>query len=181
MVPGRPSEATGGFEPPHKGFADLSLTTWVRRRGVHLPPDKQNPATWWDWGRRGHFLEEVYLRNLRCDYRTPPAPKGRAGNGIRTRDINLGKVALYQLSYSRIGGGNIINSRRLSKLNSQYSRLPSSYQCVRLKYTSGDPKSQDSSKILFPENHIRIRPFEDRFISHMKELTQKAHQREGFL
>ena len=26
-----------------------------------------------------------------------------AGDGIRTRDINLGKVALYQLSYSRIG------------------------------------------------------------------------------
>ena len=25
----------------------------------------------------------------------------RAGNGTRTRDINLGKVALYQLSYSR--------------------------------------------------------------------------------
>jgi hypothetical protein len=27
-------EAPGGFEPPHKGFADLSLTTWVRRRIV---------------------------------------------------------------------------------------------------------------------------------------------------
>jgi hypothetical protein len=26
-----------------------------------------------------------------------------AGDGIRTRDINLGKVALYQLSYSRVG------------------------------------------------------------------------------
>ena len=26
-----------------------------------------------------------------------------AGDGIRTRDINLGKVALYQLSYSRFG------------------------------------------------------------------------------
>ena len=26
----------------------------------------------------------------------------RAGDGIRTRDINLGKVALYQLSYSRL-------------------------------------------------------------------------------
>ena len=26
-----------------------------------------------------------------------------AGDGIRTRDIDLGKVALYQLSYSRPG------------------------------------------------------------------------------
>jgi hypothetical protein len=27
-----------------------------------------------------------------------------AGDGIRTRDIDLGKVALYQLSYSRESG-----------------------------------------------------------------------------
>ena len=27
-----------------------------------------------------------------------------AGDGVRTRDINLGKVALYQLSYSRLEG-----------------------------------------------------------------------------
>jgi hypothetical protein len=27
-----------------------------------------------------------------------------AGDGIRTRDIDLGKVALYQLSYSRLSG-----------------------------------------------------------------------------
>ena len=26
-----------------------------------------------------------------------------AGNEARTRDLNLGKVALYQLSYSRLG------------------------------------------------------------------------------
>ena len=26
-------EATAGFEPAHKGFADLSLTTWVPRLG----------------------------------------------------------------------------------------------------------------------------------------------------
>ncbi len=25
-----------------------------------------------------------------------------AGGGIRTRDLNLGKVALYQLSYTRL-------------------------------------------------------------------------------
>ncbi len=29
-----------------------------------------------------------------------------AGNGIRTRDPNLGKVVLYQLSYSRTRGSN---------------------------------------------------------------------------
>ena len=27
----REAEAPGGFEPPHRGFADLCLTTWLRR------------------------------------------------------------------------------------------------------------------------------------------------------
>ena len=31
------------------------------------------------------------------------APRG-AEDGIRTRDLNLGKVALYQLSYFRMNG-----------------------------------------------------------------------------
>src|SRR2546425_6615260 len=33
----------------------------------------------------------------------PTVRQGRAGNGTRTRDPNLGKVVLYQLSYSRVG------------------------------------------------------------------------------
>ena len=33
-----------------------------------------------------------------------------AGNEVRTRDLNLGKVALYQLSYSRIRG--VLNGAR---------------------------------------------------------------------
>ncbi|MBM2840623.1 MAG: hypothetical protein HW412_1151 [Bacteroidetes bacterium] len=41
--------------------------------------------------------------------------RGRAGNGTRTRDINLGKVALYQLSYSRMGRSNITNDQNLCK------------------------------------------------------------------
>ena len=31
-----------------------------------------------------------------------PLVKTGAGNETRTRDLNLGKVALYQLSYSRV-------------------------------------------------------------------------------
>ena len=36
-----------------------------------------------------------------CSYLRPSARPSRAGNGTRTRDPNLGKVVLYQLSYSR--------------------------------------------------------------------------------
>ena len=32
----------------------------------------------------------------------PEPGRKRAGDGIRTRDPNLGKVVLYQLSYSRL-------------------------------------------------------------------------------
>ena len=48
-------EASPGFEPGHKGFADLCLTTWLCRR-------------------------------VGADY------------GVRTRYLDLGKVALYQMS-----------------------------------------------------------------------------------
>ena len=30
-------------------------------------------------------------------------PKKRADDGLRTRDLQLGKLALYQLSYVRVG------------------------------------------------------------------------------
>ena len=36
-----------------------------------------------------------------CPTALPPYRRSRAGNGTRTRDPNLGKVVLYQLSYSR--------------------------------------------------------------------------------
>ena len=43
------------------------------------------------------ILQTVALDHLAM----PPHKKNGAGNGVRTRDLNLGKVALYQLSYSR--------------------------------------------------------------------------------
>ncbi len=65
-------EARVGIEPTNKGFADLCLTTWLPRQ--------------------------------RTDFRlgSSSLAKGGAGDGARTRDIDLGKVALYQLSYSRL-------------------------------------------------------------------------------
>ena len=36
-----------------------------------------------------------------------------AGNETRTRDLNLGKVALYQLSYSRVEAASIAEVRKL--------------------------------------------------------------------
>ena len=45
-----------------------------------------------------------------------------AGNEIRTRDPDLGKVVLYQLSYSRISCNNNIYFDRLSEL--QLPRQP---------------------------------------------------------
>ena len=54
-----------------------------------------------------------------------PLPKSnptvRAGNGTRTRDPNLGKVVLYQLSYSRVRQ-NLTNSRVLPRASRP--RLP---------------------------------------------------------
>ena len=37
----------------------------------------------------------------------------RAENGTRTRDPNLGKVVLYQLSYFRIEDNEMVKRRRL--------------------------------------------------------------------
>ena len=40
----------------------------------------------------------------------PPCPVG-AGDGFRTRDLKLGKLALYQLSYARIQMKRIAKAR----------------------------------------------------------------------
>ena len=65
-------EATTGFEPVDEGFADLCLTTWPRRHKNDHAPDA-----------RGRVFTG-------------------ADNGTRTRDPNLGKVVLYQLSHVRM-------------------------------------------------------------------------------
>ena len=50
------------------------------------------------------WLPESNGYPTRTDFRlgSSSLAKGGAGDGARTRDIDLGKVALYQLSYSRL-------------------------------------------------------------------------------
>ena len=52
---------------------------------------------------------ETPPRNVRAWIRAinkwPLGISNKAGKGIRTLDIQLGKLTLYQLSYARAGGG----------------------------------------------------------------------------
>ena len=63
------------------GFAIRCITTLPLRRTQRRPSPSQQKGEAWASPLRG---------------------KSGAGNESRTRDLNLGKVALYQLSYSRI-------------------------------------------------------------------------------
>ena len=78
-------EATSGLEPLNKGFADLSLTTWVRRL---VPPRKGREQ------RAGVQSTKTGIRLLLLCTPLLCTSHG-AGDGIRTRDNLLGKQVLY--------------------------------------------------------------------------------------
>jgi hypothetical protein len=75
-------EARVRIELTHKGFADLSLTTWVPRPKAKTSDTR--PAK-----PPGTFMFARHLSLV-----TGNQIFG-AGDGGRTRDIDLGKVALY--------------------------------------------------------------------------------------
>jgi hypothetical protein len=58
-----------------------------------------------------------------------------AGDGIRTRDIDLGKVALYQLSYSRLNQ-TFIFPRALGQCQTPLSQGNSRKTAIEMKLKS---------------------------------------------
>ena len=85
-------EATPGFEPGNKGFADLCLTTWLCRHMLLRIRSRR--------GRK----PAIYNKSLSTfgsktmgTMLVVPSFSG-ADYGDRTRHLDLGKVALYQMS-----------------------------------------------------------------------------------
>ena len=67
--------------------------------------------------RCAHGMGASGKRNARRERRVPLVPARRgptdgAGNGGRTRDLKLGKLALYQLSYARVGEADVRRRHR---------------------------------------------------------------------
>ena len=80
-------EVTPGFEPGNQGFADPCLTTWLCHHGIYLY-----------YMRLSEKSPHLFLD---FDAHTFVWASSGAGNEARTRDLHLGKVALYQMSYAR--------------------------------------------------------------------------------
>ena len=80
-------EAASGFEPLHKGFADLSLTTWVRRhisRSGYLPHRNKTPPPGGIGGGGATLKRKCVLRRRSVRLPIPPCPEGQSGK----RDSN---------------------------------------------------------------------------------------------
>ena len=97
------------------GFAVRCMATLPPRRAVTCTADHllaTNNAAFVRTGRTVRSLGprqqsspvEAEVHEKGKPFRLPRLRSG-AGNESRTRDLNLGKVALYQLSYSRTVGG----------------------------------------------------------------------------
>ena len=65
-------EAAGGIEPPYKGFADLCLTAWLRRRGGIRKPHSS----------RGSLIRQGFEKSRKLPEKgdqtgSSPAPSGK--------------------------------------------------------------------------------------------------------
>ncbi len=95
FLPGGASRSRTGLN----GFAGRCITALLSRRKRTADAVVTTRDRFLSDDRRGHQIKrEAWL------------PMSGAGDESRTRDLNLGKVALYQLSYSRI----VLHAQRLA-------------------------------------------------------------------
>ncbi len=78
------------------GFAGRCITTLLPRRGSRIVPAKPGICSGFARLWQAGFVNKKGKR-----FKLPFRIRG-AGEESRTLDLNLGKVALYQLSYSRV-------------------------------------------------------------------------------
>ncbi len=120
----RRMEATGGFEPPNRGFADLRLSHlatspcipefgdfWSGRRGSNSrPPPWEGGALPLSYSRTPLMVPGARLELAWADAHHPlkmaclpiPPPRRFSGRGgrVRTHDLRFWRPSLYQLSYT---------------------------------------------------------------------------------
>jgi hypothetical protein len=89
--------------PPNKRGSAASPRIWSGRR-----VSNSRPQPWQGCALPTELLPHIYCfttlycRHFVSQFCKTPHPESGAGDESRTRDLNLGKVALYQLSYSRV-------------------------------------------------------------------------------
>jgi hypothetical protein len=90
-LPGRKLEARAGIEPAHKGFADLSLTTWVPRLGLPASLDTVRPIPPND---RRNFHRRDAEWSGRRDLNSRPSPW--QGDALPLSYSRLTQVRVYR-------------------------------------------------------------------------------------
>ena len=100
-----------------------------------------------------------YEPNELPDCSTPRQTENGAGDGARTRDLNLGKVALYQLSYSRKTNDTLpFSARQLQPLAPESNRVALEKRSPphwRRHQNRAQPNAQISFAVLGGPDRIR--------------------------
>ena len=90
------------------GFAQPQAASHIPGGGGFQEWQPTEPDGSWLFCTQAPFVSELTRGWIRKQPGTcVPSCHFGAENGIRTRDLDLGKVALYQLSYFRVGAANI--------------------------------------------------------------------------